>query len=49
MCKEAEIEEIALESREQVQSVYLVKGSEGPTLSEKQREKAAKAAAASGK
>ena len=46
MCKEAEIEEIALESREQVQSVYLVKGSEGPTVSEKQKEKAAKKATA---
>lgn len=46
VCKEAEIEEIALESREQVQSVYLVKGSEGPMLSEKQKEKDAKKAAA---
>ena len=37
VCKEAEIEEIAMDSREQVQSVYITKGSEGPVVSEKKQ------------
>ncbi len=35
VCKEAEIEEIAIDSREQVLCVYLTKGSEGPIKSDK--------------
>ena len=37
VCKEAEIEEIAMDSREQAQSVYITKGSEGPIVSEKKK------------
>lgn len=37
VCKEAEIEEIAMDSREQAQSVYITKGSEGPIVSEKRK------------
>lgn len=43
VCKEAEITEIAIDSREQTQSVYLVKGSEGPCKSDKKKEPAADA------
>ena len=38
VCKEAEIEEIAMDSREQAQSVYITKGSEGPIVSDKKKE-----------
>lgn len=38
VCKEAEITEIATDSREQTQSVYLVKGSEGPTKSDRKKD-----------
>lgn len=39
VCKEAEIEEITTDSREQVLSVYLTKGSEGPIKSDKKDKK----------
>lgn len=38
VCNEAEITEIATDSREQTQSVYLVKGSEGPTKSDRKKD-----------
>ena len=41
VCKEAEIEEIAMDSKEQMQSVYITKGSEGPVVSDKKKAEAA--------
>ena len=41
VCKEAEIEEIAMDSKEQMQSVYITKGSEGPIVSDKKKAEAA--------
>ena len=43
VCKEAEITEIAIDSREQAQSVYITKGSEGPIVSDKKKAEAAAA------
>ena len=40
MCKEAEIEEVAMDSKEQIQSVYITKGSEGPIVSDKKKAEA---------
>ena len=45
VCKEAEIEEIATDSKEQMRSVYIVKGSEGPTISDRKKAEAAAAQA----
>jgi hypothetical protein len=41
-CKEAEIEEVASDSREQTMSVYLTKGSEGLIKSDKKKGKEGK-------
>jgi hypothetical protein len=41
VCKEAEITEIAIDNREQTQSVYLVKGSEGPMKSDRKKDPSA--------
>jgi len=43
VCKEAEIEEIALDSKEQNKSVYIAKGSEGPIKSDKKKAEATQA------
>ncbi len=43
VCKEAEIMEVAIDSREQAQSVYITKGSEGPVVSDKRKAEAADA------
>ena len=43
VCKEAEIAEIAMDSKEQMQSVYITKGSEGPIVSDKKKAEGAQA------
>ena len=45
VCKEAEIEEVATDSKEQMRSVYITKGSEGPTVSDRKKAELAAAKA----